>query len=515
MPVAVRASNTEQDPRLAILNSLLTTPHRELAKVWPLHQEMVAKDPRFYVRLGAWYADHGDVRDHKEMFIITLALSEFDGHRDAGLAMLRGLPPYQVVRVLDFISGRKKTKKVRAKPNKRAKKGEPEAPPEILIEDFGLFRNPPRALKTEVTRYLRERESDPEWFDGSVLVARKAIKRLYALLHVKPGERAQRILFDENPPEDSRLAALKKLARAATPAEQAQAIIENRIPYRVAVTVVQQMTPTVLLALIDVMSPQEVINNLAALKRRGAMDNPDLKALIEQKLGEAKTSTRVSAFKAEEAMKAANLSADVRAKLEEVADAQVKAKGRITRPTALLIDKSSSMDLAIELGKRIGAMISAVCEKELYVYAFDTMAYPVERGGTDLASWEKALHGIHAGGATSCGVALDYMTRKRQYVEQIVVVTDEEENTPPLFAEALKKYREALPADPNVCFVRTPGARDHLEQQCRAAGLACDAFQFTGDYYSLPNLVSLVSRPSKLELLMEIMEYPLPVRKPA
>jgi hypothetical protein len=479
---------------------------------------MVATDPRFYVRLGAWYADHGDVRDHKEMFIITLALSDFEGHRDAGLAMLRGLPPYEVVRVLDFISGRKKTKKIRAESDKgpRSKK-EVEtavAPSKIVVEDFGLFRNPPRALKTEITRYLREREADSEWFDGSVLVARKAIKRLYALLHVKPGERAQKTLFDENPPADSRLAALKKLAKASTPAEQAHAIIENRIPYRIAVTVVQQMTPTVLLALIEVMSPQEVINNLAALKRRGAMDNPDLKALIEQKLEAAKTSTRVSAFKAEEAMKAANLSADVCAKLEAVADAQVKAKGRITRPTALLIDKSSSMELAIELGKRIGAMISAICEKELHVYAFDTMAYPIERGGNDLASWEKSLRGIQAGGATSCGVVLDYMTRKRQYVEQIVVVTDEEENTPPLFVEALKKYREAMPADPNVCFVRTPNARDQLEQQCRTAGLACDAFQFTGDYYALPNLVSLVSRPSKLELLMEIMEYPLPARKP-
>jgi hypothetical protein len=213
-------------------------------------------------------------------------------------------------------------------------------------------------------------------------------------------------------------------------------------------------------------------------------------------------------------MKAANLSADVRKKLEAVADTQIKAKGRITRPTALLIDKSSSMELAIELGKRIGAMISAICEKELYVYAFDTMAYPIERTGDDLASWEKALRGIHAGGSTSCGVALDYMTRKREYVEQIIMVTDEEENTPPLFVETLKKYREALPADPNVCFVRTTGARDHLAAQCRTAGLACDTFQFEGDYYALPNLVSLVSRPSKLELLMEIMEYPLPARKP-
>src|SRR5690242_21006693 len=123
--MAARQQNQEQDLRLGILNTLLTTPHRRLDEIWPVHGEMAQKDPRFYVRLAAWYADHGDVRDHKEMFIVTLILSEFEGHRDVGLAMLRTLPPYQVVRVLDFIHGRKQTKKVRATANagqKRAKK---------------------------------------------------------------------------------------------------------------------------------------------------------------------------------------------------------------------------------------------------------------------------------------------------------------------------------------------------------------------------------------------------------
>ena len=512
----------EQDLRLEILNTLLTTPHRELAQIWPVHRDLVELDPRFYVRLAAWYHDHGDVRDHKEMFIITLVLSAFEGHRDVGLALLRRLPPYQVVRVLDFIHGRKATRKVRAKgPTRRPTAtgqggtADREAPATTVVEEFGLFRNPPRALRTEIVRYLREREADPDWFDGSVLVARKAIKRMYALLHVAPGERAQKILFDEDPPADSRIFALKQLARAEDPADQARAIIEHAIPYRVASTVVKQMTPTVLLALIDRMSPQELINNLGALQRRGAFDNPELKTLIEAKLQEAKTAERVSAFKAEEAMKAADLSDDVKRSLEQVADAQVKAKGRIDRPTALLIDKSGSMSVAIELGKRIGALVSSVSSQALYVYAFDTIAYPIEAAGPDLAAWEEAIKGITAGGGTSCGVAVEIMRRKKQYVEQIIVVTDEGENTAPLFVETLKKYREEVKADPNVCFVRTPGAVTQLEEQCRKAGIMVDAFQFTGDYYALPNLVPLLSRPSKLELLMEIMEYPLPARKPA
>src|SRR3954469_11389646 len=135
------AITAEQDLRLRILNTLLTTPHRKLGEIWPVHKEMVRQDPRFYVRLGAWYFDRGDVRDHKEMFAMTLITSEFPGHRDVGLAMLRELPPYQVVRVLDFINGRKTTRKVGATPR---------AEPRPVTESFGLFKNPPRSLRTEI-----------------------------------------------------------------------------------------------------------------------------------------------------------------------------------------------------------------------------------------------------------------------------------------------------------------------------------------------------------------------------
>src|SRR5205814_1699399 len=162
----------------------------------------------------------------------------------------------------------------------------------------------------------------------------------------------------------------------------------------------RQMTPAVLLALIERMSPQELINNLAALQRRGALDNADLKGLVERKLEEAKGADRVSAFKAAEAVKAApGLAADVR--------------------------------------------------------------------------------------------------------QQLGAVTDEEENAAPCFAESLRKYREELRAEPGVVFVRTPGGRSYLEERCRQAGFAADAFQFTGDYYALPNLVPLLTRPSRLELLTE------------
>ena len=495
-----KPAKSEQDLRLELLNTLLKTPHRKLEEIHPLHADMVRKDPLFYVRLAAWYADHGEVRDHKEMFIITLVLSDFEGHRDTGLALLRALPPYQVARVVDFIHG------TRVKPAA----GQAEAAPYLR----GLGRNLPRSLRTEVVRYLREREGSPEWFDGTVLVARKALKRLYALLHVAPGERAQRILFDEQPPPDSRVAGLKRLARATTPEEQARAIVESKLPFRVAITVLPEVTPATLEALIDRMSAQEVINSMGLLQRRGALDDPNLKAFIELKLEQAQRDARVSTFKAEEALKAVDVGDDTRRKLEEVADVRLKARGRITRPTALLIDKSGSMETAIDVGKRLGAMISAVCDRELYVYAFDRMAYPITPKGTDLASWHRAFVGITAGGMTSCGVPLEMMRRKKQYVEQIILVTDEEEYDPPYFVESLLRYKRELAVEPSVCIVRVPDSSTRLQDQCKRAGIPVTTFDFHGDYYALPNLVPLLEPPSELDLLLEIMAYPLPERKP-
>lgn len=526
-------ATNEQDLRLKLFNTLLTTPHRDLASIHPVHQEIIGQDPRFYVQLAAWYADEGEVRDHKEMFVVNLALSDFPGHRDVGLALLRQLPPYQVGRVLDFVKGKVIRRRVKAPAG--ADGGDKF---NLVAEKHGLFRNVPRSMRTEIARYLREREADPDWFDSSVLQARRAIKRLYASLHIMPSERAQAILFEDTPPPDSRLHALKLIARAQTPAEQARAIVEHQIPYRVASSIIKQMTPTVLVALIDRMSPQELINNLGSLKRHGAFENPEVKALIDGKLEKAKTDERVSAYKAKKAVEASGVSGDVAKKLDEVTEAQVRAKGTIVRPTALLIDKSGSMSQAIEIGKRIGAMIAGICEAELYVYAFDTLGYPVQvpkprgvmgaikdmlsgaKGQPEvaeptLADWEKALAGVKAGGGTSCGVALEMMRRQKQAVEQIIMVTDEGENTNPRFVETLKRYRQELGADPHIVFVKTQNASAQLERECQSERIAHDAYQFTGDYYALPNLLPLLTRPSKLDLLLEIMAYPLPARKTA
>lgn len=473
-------NTAEHDLRLELLNSLLTTPHRELGKVAELHKMMVELDPIFYGHLAVWYQQNGDVRDHKEVFVGNLLTSGLTEHRGAGFVMLQEFPPYQVARIVDFMKQHQ--------------------------------QKLPRSARTAVKRYLQAREKNAEFFDRAAMRGRKAMKHLYASLHIKPSVRANAVLFKDAPPEDSLAFALKQLAKAQTPKAQAQLIAEYKIPYTVAIGAVNQLTPPVLMALVKAMSPQEVINNLNSLKKRGAMDNAEVKALIEAKLQQAATSERVSAFKAKKAAEVASLDETTAAQLEKVVDEQVQKRGKITKSTALFVDKSSSMTQAIEVGKQIAALISGISDADLFVYAFNDKAQPVTAQGKALSDWEKAFQNIFPDGMTSIGVALDMMGKQKQSVEQIIIVTDEGENTAPFFSKVYSDYCQELKVLPNVVIIKVGNHSNYLERQLQQNQVAFETFTFAGDYYSLPNLVPLLSRLSRLELLMEILETPLPVR---
>lgn len=470
----------ERDLRLGLLDTLLGTPHRELGALTGVHQELLSADPLFYGHLAVWYLRHGAVRDHKELFVAHLLNAQLPSHREAGGELLQGLPPHQVARVIRYLKAH--------------------------------LRRVPRSTRSAVSRYLRAREGQPRRFDRAAVRARRDLKGLYAGLHIKPGPRAQAILFDGQPPEGSLPFMVKALARATDPAEQARIILTQRVPYPIAVGAVPRMSAAVLVALIEVMSPQELINHLAALKGRGALDHPEVQALVERKLTQAASDTRVSAYKAQVAAQAIGAKGSVAQRLAEATDARVKAQGRITRPTALFVDKSSSMTAAIEVGKRIGAMIAGLASEAPVVYAFDTVPYRIAAQGPALRDWERAFAHVRSSGATSVGAPLAAMTKRKERVEQIVLVTDEGENRHPYFAPALQAYGEALGVQPSVVIVKVGRASGYTERALRAMKADVECFTFSGDYYALPNLAALLTRPSRLELLMEILETPLPTR---
>lgn len=469
----------EQDIRLDIFNSLLTTPHGDLGEVASLHEVMREMDPLFYGHLAAWYWRHGEVRDHREVFAALLLESNWSVHRDAGFMLLQELPPHQVSRVV------------------------------ALMKSRGRF---PRSARTAVQRYLRKREASPEVFDRMALRNWRVLKHLYASLHIRPSERADAILFKDQPPADSLAAVLKTIAHLDDPAAQARLINAHRIPFPVAVGALRHLTPAALVAIIQVMTPQELINHLKGLKARGALAHPQVRELVEAKLAEAGNDRRVSAYKATRAAKAADVDGQLAGKLADVREARLQTQGRIRRDTALLVDKSSSMHQALAVGCQLAALISGSTEAALHVVAFDTLAYRLRAEGTTVADWERAFQPLRACGATSVGVGLELLRREGVAVEQVVIVTDEGENTAPYFGEVYQQYRQALKVAPQVVIVRVGSHCDIIERGLKARRVAVDTVTFQGDDYSLPQVLGLLTRPSRLDLLLEILATPLPTR---
>ena len=85
------------------------------------------------------------------------------------------------------------------------------------------------------------------------------------------------------------------------------------------------------------------------------------------------------------------------------------------------------------------------------------------------------------------------------------------------FIDAAKRHMvallRALNVRPAVTIVKVGQAGSLLETSCRELGVPLNVFEFRGDYYALPNVIPLLTHPSQTELLMEILNYPLPRRR--
>jgi hypothetical protein len=498
----------------------MSCPHRDTEKIREIHEQLRQKDPVFYAHLASWYRkSQGEVlRDHNELFTSMLLTDSYVSNRDVGLALFREHAPWMKSRIIGFIKG--KVAKIREKTGNMLKKGKKSVPEIRIIEKkVGMNKTLPTSLKTEIRAYLEWLEANPDRFDSVALRNFKDLKSLYfsrGKHGFKHNERTQNILFKKEYPEDSKLAIFKKISSAKTPEAAAKLIVESKIPYTIAVGLVDKITPSVLVALINAMTPQEVINNIASLKDRGAMDNADTKKLIEAKLEKAKTSKHVTALKSKTAVSTGRVQDEgIEKQLNDIADKQIKKSGIIKIPTAIFVDRSGSMSEAIEVGKRVAAMVSGVIEADMSVVVFDDAPMEIKSEGKTLSDWERAFKPVRSGGQTSMGCALDFLLKKKQYVEQIVVVTDEGENAHPLFSEAYARYTKAMNVTPHVIIIHVGSPDTTFRANLQKAGISFDVYTPAGnDYYGLPGLIMLLSRNSKLDLIMEIMDYPLATRRP-
>ena len=568
---SLRQSESLPSVQEEIFRTVLRTPHRKVDETLQLHMEQLNRDPYLYGKLAAYAVDRGNcsVRDIQDVFISVLFASPYPEHREAAWAMYQDLPPFRAARVIKYITGynevvrlrtgdkpiedgqfgisvKKATysdsfpdKDLRGKviPTKKIKIGKKlrsrikkTVASEIEIQTLNvshkcLGKSLNRYAISAVKNYLRWREKNgnESLMEGALLRARNSVKYLYAKTHLLPGgdekNWVNRFLFHGEIPKGTRLETMKKIADSTDPTEQAKLIIDGKLPFPVVCSLVDNITPTLLVALVETMSPQELLQNINMLKKNGAFDNADLRELIENKIKKVAKAGKgkVDALKAETVLSSVSgLSEETRKLVTEVTDQQLKQHGNIRASTALLVDKSGSLHVAIDLGKQIAAIVaqSVLDTSKFCCYVFDTTARKIECDDpSKKSSWDKSFAMVKAIGGTAPAACLDAMIRSNAIAEQIIIVTDEEENNLGQFATKLKEYSKQFSITPKVIIVRCGSASTGMTLSLKKEGFDVDVFDCSKtDKVALPNLITLLSGKSVFDTIQEILEIPLPTR---
>jgi hypothetical protein len=484
--------------RNEILSELTKSPHGDLTAYVPTGKRAATEQPEYLARLIAWNREHGEIRDSKVALpVVTLATDGFpDAFVENSYAHLLALDPRNLYRALRFAK---------------------------------TIGTPGRKLRLEklVTRYLRVREENTGWFDRTALQHRESLRALYSYLRIKPSDRAQIILHRGTKgggkngggkvrvgyPTGSVFEAVANL-KTMTPSQAAGAIIGMKIPHLVALGALGDRVkdPAICLALIEGMTPAELVNNSKLLEKLGIKTNPALRGAYAAALGRAGANKKGAAtLKAGKA--AAAVDDDVlREKLlnlQETQIARVKETKGLEGDWLVLGDKSGSMSTAIEWARQLAAHVAKFTKGDTHLFFFDSEPRYVEATGKTLEDIKSLTKHVQAGGGTSIGCGLRAAMDRRLNIDGIVLVSDGAEHHPPYFYaeyEAMvKKTDKVVP----IYFCRVPGEHDTLSSQLKGRGINVQVIDVDGgDYYSIPNIISTL-RANVYSLFDEIMETPL------
>lgn len=473
-----------------VISELTRSEHGNLLAYIPTGRKLAEQDPEFLAHLIAWNQRKGAIRDTK--LVLPLVAARFNDdveYNDNAYAHLLMQSPRELLRAARF----------------------------TMKDGSGdLFTWPKRkALGKHVEMYLRAREEKPQWFDRTVLQHRRSMKALYALFHIRPAQRANEILFGGHRPGVFKLvSSLKDM----DPLTAAGTILRHEIPLLTAEAALGKdklKDPAIVMALMDQMSPAELISRTKQLEALGVKTNPMLRAAYQAGLKRVAESADVTTTL--KTTKAASViqDEDLADKLRGTQEKQLKALGGVDGDWLVLGDRSGSMAQAIDLAKEVAAVLARMVKGKVHLIFFDTSPRYFDVTGKTLDEITALTRGIREGGGTSIGCGLQYMLDKGLVVQGIAVISDAAENSAPYFADVYKKYAAKLSIEPTTYLYRVGKAMSSWSDQDLAKSMSAAAIDLqefnlsrSTDYYSLPNLVQTM-RTSRYSLIDEIMETPL------
>ena len=468
--------------RNSMINQLLKIGHGDLSIYKDVGLKAIKDEPELFAHLIAYNFNKGEVKDSKRALpIIALRGDKDDELFENAVAHLCKLDPLELVRACRFHK-------------------------ELGPTSTGGSK----WLKKGIYLYLKEREKKRKWWDRTALQHRDSLKTLYAMNHIRPNGYAQSILFYKNYPESSVFHQVKCL-KNMTPIEAAGTILNYQIPYLIAVGAVGGIKnkPDIILALIERMSGNELITNTNMLKQYGVFENPILKAAYDKAVERMKKDKKVPTLKAG---RAASVIKDkkIADKLETIQEERLAKLGGIDGDIVVLGDKSGSMTSSIEVAKQIAALIAQQIKGRVHLIFFDSQPTYFDVTGKSLSEIQEITKRISARGSTSIGCGLDYLMKKNEVVNGIVICSDGGDNYTPHFHDAYEKYCIKFEIEPTIYLLHVPGDKNYLAGFCKSKNISMTTFELGEyvDYYSLPNLINSI-RINPYALIDEIMETPL------
>lgn len=274
-----------------------------------------------------------------------------------------------------------------------------------------------------------------------------------ATAHPKPADIKQQALFRYLRGQEASLSmlpqveALEQLKRAATEAEQLHWIESGRLPHEV-VTGAIQPTKAVWAALIDQMPTLALLRHLNTLERAGVLeDRRNLETVIARLTDQrALQRAHILPFRFAKAFRQVKHPA-LRDALRDAVEYTFGNLPDLEDRTAIFLDISGSMSGDyLQIGSVFALALYKKTRGNSLFWLFDTEVADAMPSRRD--SILTQADAIRARGGADTGAPVRKLLAERRKVDQIVIITDEQQNSGSPFYEALLKYRSKV--NPNV-----------------------------------------------------------------
>ncbi len=261
------------------------------------------------------------------------------------------------------------------------------------------------------------------------------------------------------------------------------------------------------MALIERMSPAELMNNMKKLEEFGVKKSPELRATLEKALARAGEDRSASTLKISKTVDAVE-DEELKEKIKVVQEKKLD-RSSVDGDWLVLADCSGSMRLAMEIAMIVSETLARCAKGAVHLVFFDTHPRYFNATGKTLEQIKKMTAGVTAGGSTSIGCGLNYALINKLEVDGVAIVSDGGENAAPEYHQVHREYCKKFDKDVPTYLYHVPGDQDRLTPKMATAGIELQKFPLTGvDYFSIPNLVATM-RTNRYSLMEEVMDTPL------